>query len=152
MLAEIKQSCVEFTIPSSMKLETGKYETNLTLVSLANVPLAVRIKTTKKDIYAVTPTYLILSPNEIVDIKVAYFKKEGSDVDIGKHKFKFEAILIKEDMKDKSSDEIKKYFEFLTNNQTKVLGTIIKKGVYHKFVESQQQVNVSSGNPQLPVK
>lgn len=119
----------------------GQYTSILTLASFADVPLAIRVKTTKKDIYFITPNYSKVKPGGTLDITVVYLKKEGIESQIGKHKFKIEAICIP-DKKLETSEEIKTYFEYLTDNQIKVQGTTLKRGVYHKRVEADYKQQV----------
>ncbi len=120
----------------------GQYHSVLTLVSFSDVTLAVRVKTTKKDIYFITPNYSKVKPGGTLDITVVYLKKEGIENQIGKHKFKIEAICIP-DKKLETTEEIKSYFDYLSENQIKVQGTTLKRGVYHKKleVEVKQQTN-----------
>lgn len=113
----------------------------MTIKSLFNHPIAIRIKTTKKDLYAVTPTYLKLEPGEETKILLAYFKsEEGKVKDIGSHKFKFDAITAV-GQKLENIDEVKKYFESVVSSKSKIIGTVIKKGIYHKIIKSNESKN-----------
>ncbi len=47
----------------------------MTVKNLVNSNVAVRTKTTKKDVYAVNPTYGIIPPNGTLDIKFVYYIK-----------------------------------------------------------------------------
>ena len=94
----------------------------------------MRIKTTKKDIYAVTPTYLIITPGTTSDIAVVYFRKDPVDVDISKHKFKIEGVIC-DKVQINSNDEIKSYFDSIASKGQKIKGSVLKKRVYHKIVE-----------------
>lgn len=53
----------------------GKSECIVAVKNLTNSCVAVRTKTTKKDVYAVNPTYGVIQPNGILDIKFVYFIK-----------------------------------------------------------------------------
>ena len=102
------------------------------MTSLIDKKIAVRIKTTKKEIYAVSPANLIINPKENVDVMVVYFKNNDHDSEIGKHKFKFEAVLLEnENIGNEDLDGIRKYFDNLAATKQKIQGTIIKKRVYH---------------------
>jgi hypothetical protein len=136
VLIDIKQPCVEFEIPESKIEEKGQYHSVLTLSSFADVPLAIRVKTTKKDIYFITPNYSKVKPRGTLEITVVYLKKEGVESQIGKHKFKIEAICVP-DKKLETTEEIKAYFDYLTEGQIKVQGTTLKRGVYHKKIDAE---------------
>ena len=47
----------------------------MTVKNLVNSNVAVRTKTTKKDVYAVNPTYGIIPPNGTLEIKFVYYIK-----------------------------------------------------------------------------
>lgn len=91
--------------------------------------IALRIKTTKKELYAVSPNYLLIKPDDVMTIDIVYIKKENID-DLSKHKFKIEAILC--DLTDLSStDLIKSFFESAVQKKVKVKGSVCKIGVTH---------------------
>lgn len=102
----------------------------------------MRIKTTKKDIYAVTPTYLIITPGTTSDIAVVYFRKDLTEVDISKHKFKIEGIIC-DKVQINTSDEIKSYFDLITSKGQKIKGSVLKKRVYHKIVEENVESSMT---------
>ena len=117
-----------------MKNESNKY-------------VALRIRTTKKDLYAAYPSYYVIKPNSKLDSKVTFTKKHDyKSIDISKHKFKIEGILLDNndilidqlinniDKINKSGELIKEYFDKLTASGVKVPGTIIKRRVYHKVL------------------
>ena len=136
ILIDIKESCIEFVIPEEKSNEQGNYETSIFVENLVDVNVGVRIKTTKKEIYAVLPSYLLLTPFSKSEIKIVYTRKcDENDTDLGKHKFKFEAILLEKDI---TSDNLKTHFSNLSNSKTKVQGTILKKRVYHKFTGGKE--------------
>lgn len=134
VLIDIKETCIEFQISESQLNVPSNYETSITIDNLVDVNVGVRIKTTKKEIYAVTPSYLLMTPNSRNEIRVAYTRRcDSNDNDIGKHKFKFEAILVEPDI---TQDDLKNHFTKLSNSKTKVQGTILKKRVYHKIIST----------------
>ncbi len=102
----------------------------------------MRIKTTKKDIYAVTPTYLIITPGNTSDIAVVYFRKEPFDIDISKHKFKIEGIIC-DKVQLNNNDEIKAYFDLIASKGQKIKGSVLKKLVYHKIVEENLEASMT---------
>jgi hypothetical protein len=47
----------------------------MTVKNLTNSFVAVRTKTTKKDVYAVNPTYGVVNPEGTLEIKFVYYIK-----------------------------------------------------------------------------
>jgi hypothetical protein len=90
----------------------------------------------------------MIKPGGTVDIKVVYFIKDLKE-DPSKHKFKFEAVLLDEAFKDKDPKQV---FEYFVQNQIKVKGTAVKRGVVFTgsgFVnKSAEFVKQQTFNPQ----
>lgn len=105
--------------------------------NISSYPVGIRIKTTKKDIYAVNPTYSLISPMNSLEVRVAYFIKE-KDPDISKHKFKIEGIKLPDFV-----DDVKSIFDTYTKSKDKIVGNIIKKRVYHKIVNDEKDTRKS---------
>lgn len=53
----------------------GKSECVILVRNLTNSHVAIRTKTTKKDVYAVNPTYGIVNPAQTFEIKFVYYIK-----------------------------------------------------------------------------
>ena len=53
----------------------GKSESVMLVKNLTNSHVAIRTKTTKKDVYAVNPTYGIINPSGTFEIKFTYYIK-----------------------------------------------------------------------------
>ena len=83
-----------------------KSETELKITNLSDNYIVFRTKTTKKLYYSVTPTYCIIPPKEIQNIKISLWIKEGEIPKLHGHKFKFEAFSIDENEKDKEPKEL----------------------------------------------
>lgn len=83
-----------------------KSETELKITNLSDNYIVFRTKTTKKLYYSVTPTYCIIPPKEIKNIKISLWIKEGEIPKLHGHKFKFEAFSIDENEKDKEPKEL----------------------------------------------
>lgn len=133
----VSQTCIEFTFPPDSSEQT-KFDSYLTIKNVYNKPVGIRIKTTKREIYALTPTYLTINPNLSADIKIVYFRKDKTqEKDLGKHKFKIEAVEIADSSL--SADDIKAYFDQLISSGKKVPGTIVKKHVYHKILDTNKE-------------
>lgn len=160
VLINIDQSCVEFTIPKDLKKSTS--DSSLFIKNESNNFVAVRIKTTKKEMYAVNPTYLVMKPKEGVDIKVVYMRKDTDEpTDISKHKFKIEAVV--SETENMQLEEIKQYFEDLISSGKKIKGNSIKKRVYHKVEDAAGNSEISKvqaakaavkreSKPEIPLK
>ena len=117
---------------------------NLMLVSQSNIKIrniskefiSFRVKTTKTINYIVKPCYYVLSPNEILNLKIYFYLKIGENINSKGHKFKFEGFTIPVEEKNK---EAKKLFnEYITKGK-KVKGTVIKK--YASFIEERNLLN-----------
>jgi hypothetical protein len=53
----------------------GKSECIILVKNLTNNHVAIRTKTTKKDVYAVNPTYGTINPAQTFEIKFVYYIK-----------------------------------------------------------------------------
>ena len=53
----------------------GKSESVMIVKNLTNSYVAIRTKTTKKDVYAVNPTYGVINPRASFEIKFTYYIK-----------------------------------------------------------------------------
>lgn len=115
----------------------GKSECHINVKNLTNDYIAIRVKTTKKEIYSLSPTYSLIQPNSNLDIKFTYTIRdiyESPD----KHKFKIEAIVIPESYKTK---EVKMIYDFIVKNKTPIRGCTIKLGVIfnnRKFTQNNR--------------
>ena len=95
------------------------------ITNLISKPIALRVRTTKKNYYAVNPTYCIILPNSNKLINfLLYLKESYANIDFSTHKFRFEGIVIDEE---KINCEPKKIFEEIINSRIKVKGNIIKR-------------------------
>lgn len=102
-----------------------KSECNIKITNLNSNPISLRVRTTKKEFYAVNPTYCIILPNKHQNINfLLYLKGSYLNIDFSKHKFRFEGIII--DLNN-INKEPKKIFEDVINNKIKVKGNIIKR-------------------------
>ena len=117
---------------------------NLMLVSQSNIKIrniskeyiSFHVKTTKKINYIIKPSYYILSPNEILSLKIYFYINTGENINAKGHKFKFEGFVIPEEEKDKGA---KKLFNEYITKRKKVKGTVIKKCA--SFIEERNVVN-----------
>jgi hypothetical protein len=108
-------------------------EEEIHLKNLTSDYLAFRTKTTKKEYYAVNPTYCIIPPNGSQTLNFTFYNKQGMNLDPKGHKFKFQGFIIPESQKDKDAkDLIKDYID----KGEKVVGNEKKCGV--KFIEDSE--------------
>jgi hypothetical protein len=103
----------------------GKSDCSINAKNLTDKYIAIRVKTTKKEVYTLNPTFSLVKPNESIDIKFTYIIKDLQEF-ADKHKFKFEGIIIPEEY---TTKEIKAIFDLITKNKLPVRGCTIKLGV-----------------------
>ena len=100
-------------------------ECNIIITNLNSNPISLRVRTTKKEFYAVNPTYCIILPNKHQKINfLLYLKGSHLNINFSLHKFRFEGIIIDSNNINK---EPKKIFEDVIKNKIKVKGNIIKR-------------------------
>ena len=109
-------------------------EEEIIITNLTSEYLAFRIKTTKKENYAVNPTYCIISPNENKVINFLFYNKPGRRLDSKGHKFKFEGFIIPESRK---NEDIKVLFNDYIKKGIKVVGNSQKR--YVRFSEGNNE-------------
>lgn len=108
-LFSINNSVLTFTAnnhaeKSSLE-KSSKYEaeSSCIITNLTGNYLAFRTKTTKKEEYAVQPTHAIIAPHGTLTI---HFTKSTADTNTSRHKFKFDALMISPEDKNKDAKEI----------------------------------------------
>ena len=117
---------------------------NLILISQSNIKIrniskeyiSFHVKTTKKKNYIVRPSYSIISPNEILTIKIYLYINQGEILNTKGHKFKFEGFIISNEEKDEDAKKL--YFDYISKGK-KVKGTVVKK--YASFIEERNIIN-----------
>ena len=108
-LFSINNSVLTFTIKNQIgKPSLGKdikfhAESSCNITNLTGNYLAFRTKTTKKEEYAVQPTHAIIPPHGTITI---VFNKSTANTDTSGHKFKFDALMISPEDKDKDAKAI----------------------------------------------
>lgn len=108
-------------------------EENILVTNLTSDYLAFRTKTTKKENYAVNPTYCLIPPNCNQSLNFVFYNKSGGKIDPKGHKFKFEGFIIPESKKD---EDVKKLFQENIKKGTKVIGNSQKR--YVQFSEDNE--------------
>ena len=112
------------------------------ITNLTSNYLAMRIRTTKKEFYTVTPSYSIIEPNSDIKVNFQLYIKDNSLflVNNSEHKFKFECVVL-----DKyNNEEPKKIFEDIEKNNLKYKIEIIKK--IAEFIDISNENNIINPN------
>ena len=99
-------------------------QTEILLTNLTSSYVAYRSRITKKKFYQVEPSHMILPPNSNITIKITFFHNFSLPFPPQGHKFRFEGIMIPNNMK--RTDAWKIYEEF-SKNKTEVKGNSIRK-------------------------
>ena len=114
-------------------------QTKIIIKSLSSEFICFRVKTTKKKYYVVSPCYYILSPNEILNIKISFYINPTEEINPKGHKFKFEGFIIP---KEEKNHEAKKLFLDYISQLKKVKGYAIKK--LAKFINKNDEINLNN--------
>lgn len=141
-LFEINQSILHFV--SISQDGDGNRECNARVTNLSNHYLAFRIKTTKKQEYAVNPTHCIIFPQSKVDINFSYSKKYPI-TDISTHKFLFDGFVINNAEKD---IDPKVLFTKMIEAKNQFMGNEIKMGVVYDGID-QSNVNINQSQTSI---
>jgi hypothetical protein len=98
-------------------------------VLIANITssfVAYRTRITRKKYYAVEPTHLVIPPNKNINVKIIFYFNPKERFPPEGHKFRFEGIIIPNNMKNKDAKEI---FDELSADKKEVKGNSIRKVV-----------------------
>ena len=82
------------TSENDLKQLNLKFNSSLVINNTSEIDIILRIRTNKKELYAVSPAFCFLGKNSLIDIKILYYLKSLKE-DYTKHKFKIEALHIK---------------------------------------------------------
>ena len=120
-------------------------QTEILLTNLTSSYVAYRSRITKKKFYQVEPSHMILPPNSNITIKITFFHNFSLPFPPQRHKFRFEGIMIPNNMK--RTDAWKIYEEF-SKNKTEVKGNSIRKVAEFVF-DNNYKANFSEENNKL---
>ena len=120
-------------------------QTEILLTNLTSSYVAYRARITKKKFYQVEPSHMILPPNSNITIKITFFHNFSLPFPPQGHKFRFEGIVIPNNMK--RTDAWKIYEEF-SKNKTEVKGNSIRKVAEFVF-DNNYKVKFSEENNKL---
>ena len=120
-------------------------QTEILLTNLTSSYVAYRSRITKKKFYQVEPSHMILPPNSNITIKITFFHNFSLPFPPQGHKFRFEGIMIPNNMK--RTDAWKIYEEF-SKNKTEVKGNSIRKVAEFVF-DNNYKIKFSEENNKL---
>lgn len=129
---------------------TGKIKVKnvMSCILLRNItesPIVVRVRTNKKENYAVNPTYFVLEPNGTKSVEIELYAREETVTAIkDHHKFCVEGIIIENQY---IKNEPKSIFGIYQKNKKKVFGQTSKYRV-NIIIESDDMLAQSTLNPQ----
>ena len=87
-------------------------EIEIKINNISSEFIIIKIKTTKKNNYIMTPSSFILSPKEENIIKIRFKRDEGEKLELKSHKIQFEGCIISQEEKDLNLDDLyKKYIK-----------------------------------------
>ena len=124
-------------------------QTEVTATNLTSEYIAFRVKTNKKEYYAVDPTYTILTPNGKHTFQITYYNKPEKKIDSKEHKFRFEGFIIPEE---KKNDPVKDIFQDYIKKEIKVSGNSIKLISKFTLEENIGEENLNFENKIEPKK
>ena len=156
-LFKLDKDILEFVISASMISKLSSVPTRashlrplselkLTITNLTSEYIAFRIKTTKKDHYAVEPTYGVLTPNGEQKIKITYYGKTGVKPNSKDHKFRVEGFIIPEEQKNENNENNKEEKPKLSfglfqkeNNDNSPINSIFGKITEKEIINNNEQ-------------
>ena len=101
-------------------------EEEIIITNLTSDYLAFKTMTTKKSIYSVDPSYVIIPPKAEQKLKILLYNILGEKLDPKGHKFRFEGFTILESEKDSEAKQL--FNEYVKKGNT-VVGNIQKRSV-----------------------
>ena len=120
---------------------------NIHITNLTESYLAFQTKSTKKNYYAVDPTYCVVPPKGIQEINLTLYLKPGEKPNSKNHRFQFIGFIILEEEKDQNARDL---FKSYTEKKQKVFAKEIKCEV--EFIgeepsgEGSPKINLGDGN------
>ena len=105
-------------------------EIEIKINNLSSEFIIIKIKTTKKNNYIMTPSSFILSPKEENMIKIRFKRDEGEKLELKSHKIQFEGCIISQEDKDLNVDDL--YKKYIKNGNKDVNNIIAKTYFFDK--------------------
>ena len=105
-------------------------EIEIKINNLSSEFIIIKIKTTKKNNYIMTPSSFVLSPKEENIIKIRFKRDEGEKLELKSHKIQFEGCIISQEDKDLNVDDL--YKKYIKNGNKDVNNIIAKTYFFDK--------------------
>ena len=105
-------------------------EIEIKINNLSSEFIIIKIKTTKKNNYIMTPSSFVLSPKEENIIKIRFKRDEGEKLELKSHKIQFEGCIISKEDKDLNVDDL--YKKYIKNGNKDVNNIIAKTYFFDK--------------------
>jgi len=105
-------------------------EIEIKINNLSSEFIIIKIKTTKKNNYIMTPSSFVLSPKEENMIKIRFKRDEGEKLELKSHKIQFEGCIISQEDKDLNVDDL--YKKYIKNGNKDVNNIIAKTYFFDK--------------------
>ena len=128
--------------PKNSNILSPMSQTEILLTNLTSSYVAYRARITKKKFYQVEPSHMVLPPNSNIAIKITFFHNFKLPFPPQGHKFRFEGIVIPNNMKKLDAFKI---FEEYAQNQTEVKGNSIRK-IAEFIFDNNYKANFSEEN------
>ena len=99
-------------------------QTELNIQNISTEFISFRIQSSKSKNYKINPSYSIISPKQILNIKIYFYIQPTEKINPPEHKFKLEGFIIPSKEKNKDAKDL--FLEYISKRK-KVLGTVVKK-------------------------
>ena len=122
-------------------------EIEIKINNLSSEFIIIKIKTTKKNNYIMTPSSFVLSPKEENIIKIRFKRDEGEKLELKSHKIQFEGCIISQEDKDLNVDDL--YKKYIKSGNKDVNNIIAKTYFFDKNgnnLSSLTSTNISNIN------
>lgn len=133
-IIKLNKHVLSFNVNANVKNQ--KSECDLKIKNLTFNYVALRVKTTKKEDYAVIPSHCIILPDDEVNVHFIYNPGNKEILPPQGTKFKFDAIVINNVDKDKDPIFL---FEYFIQSRKVAEGNSIKRGV--EFITSYEKID-----------
>ena len=117
-------------------------EIEIKINNLSSEFIIIKIKTTKKNNYIMTPSSFILSPKEENMIKIRFKRDEGEKLELKSHKIQFEGCIISQEDKDLNVDDL--YKKYIKNGNKDVNNIIAKTYFFDKNGNNLSSLNINN--------
>jgi hypothetical protein len=129
---------------SELSSNTSKIskDIQIKIINISNNFIAIKIKTTKKNNYIMSPSSeFLIAPKEEQEVNIRFKREENEKLKLKSHKVLFEGIEIKEEDKNLT---VKELFNKYTKGENKV--DIITKQLESEFFDNNENSLLSMSN------